>query len=276
MFPAIDLGALERYRVPVNWEGALSDVDPRDREAIPFPRPETEAATGADIAEIDRLQEILYAQAKYALLIVLQGPDSSGKDGTIRRVFSPINPLGAVATSFQKPTPRELAHDFLWRIHKAVPAAGVIGIFNRSHYEDVLVPRVHGLVPAERIEARYRQINAFEQHLAENDVIIVKFYLHISKKEQKSRLEARLKEPTKRWKFSADDLAERKHWDDYISAYETALQHCSTNWAPWFIVPADRKWYRDAVVAHIVRATLEAMDLTFPPEMPGLEKVRID
>jgi PPK2 family polyphosphate:nucleotide phosphotransferase len=276
MFPAIDLGALERYRVPVEWKGGLSDVDPRERDAIPSSRPETEAATAADIAEIDRLQEILYAQAKHALLVVLQGPDTSGKDGTIRRVFSPINPLGAVATSFKKPMPQELAHDFLWRIHKAVPAAGMIGIFNRSHYEDVLVPRVHGLVPAERIEARYRQINAFEQHLAENDVIIVKFYLHISKKEQKSRLEARLKDPTKRWKFSADDLAERKHWDDYISAYETALQRCSTKWAPWFIVPADRKWYRDAVVARIVRATLEAMDLTYPPEMPGLDKVRID
>jgi PPK2 family polyphosphate:nucleotide phosphotransferase len=276
MFPAIHLGALERYRVPVEWNGRLSDVDPREREAIPFSRPETEAGTAADIAEIDRLQEILYAQAKYALLVILQGPDTSGKDGTIRRVFSPINPLGAVATSFKKPTPHELAHDFLWRIHKAVPAAGMIGIFNRSHYEDVLVPRVHGLVPADRIEARYRQITAFEQHLVENDVIILKFYLRISNKEQKSRLEARLKDPTKRWKFSADDLAERKHWDDYISAYETALQRCSTKWAPWFIVPADRKWYRDAVVARIVRATLEAMGLTYPPEMPGLDKVRID
>ena len=276
MFPAIHLGALERYRVPVEWNGRLSDVDPREREAIPFSRPETEAGTAADIAEIDRLQEILYAQAKYALLVILQGPDTSGKDGTIRRVFSPINPLGAVATSFKKPTPHELAHDFLWRIHKAVPAAGMIGIFNRSHYEDVLVPRVHGLVPADRIEARYRQITAFEQHLVENDVIILKFYLRISNKEQKSRLEARLKDPTKRWKFSADDLAERKHWDDYISAYETALQRCSTKWAPWFIVPADRKWYRDAVVARIVRATLEVMGLTYQPEMPGLDKVRID
>jgi PPK2 family polyphosphate:nucleotide phosphotransferase len=276
MFPTTNLGALERYRVPTDWKGELSDIDPHDREAIPFPRPEAEAATAADIAEIDRLQEVLYAQAKYALLVVLQGPDTSGKDGTIRRVFSPINPLGAVATSFKKPTPHELAHDFLWRIHNAAPAAGMIGIFNRSHYEDVLVPRVHGLVPAERIEARYRQINAFEQHLVENDVIIVKFYLHVSNKEQKSRLEARLKDPTKRWKFSADDLAERKHWDDYISAYETALQRCSTKWAPWFIVPADRKWYRDAVVARIVLATLEALDLTYPPEMPGLDNIRID
>ena len=276
MFPAINLGPLERYRVPVEWSGELSDIDPRDREAIPVSRPETEAATAADIAEIDRLQEILYAQGIYALLVVLQGPATSGKDGTVRKVFGSLNPLGAVATSFKKPTPYELAHDFLWRVHKAVPAAGMIGIFNRSHYEDVLVPRVHERVPVDRIEMRYRQINAFERHLMENDVIILKLYLHISKKEQKSRLEARLQDPTKRWKFSPDDLAERKHWGDYLSAYEIALRRCSTQWAPWFIVPADHKWYRDAVVARIVRTTLEALDLTYPPEMPGLDKVRID
>ena len=276
MFPAANLGLLERYRVPVDWKVELSKIDPRNREAIPFPRLETEAATVADIAEIDRLQEVLYAQAKYTLLVVLQGQDASGKDGTIRRVFSPLNPLGVVVTSFKKPTPRELAHDFLWRIHKAVPPAGMIGIFNRSHYEDVLVPRIHATLPAERIEARYRQINAFERHLAENDVTILKFYLHISKKEQKARLDARLHDPTKRWKFSPADLAERKHWGDYISAYEVALQRCSTQWAPWFVIPADRKWYRNAIVARIVRATLEALDLTYPSEMPGLDKIRID
>ena len=222
------------------------------------------------------MQEILYAQGRHALLVVLQGPDTSGKDGTVRHVFGPVNPAGAVATSFKKPTQHELAHDFLWRIHKAVPSAGMIGIFNRSHYEDVLVPRVHALVPAERIEARYGQINAFECHLAENDVTILKFYLHISTKEQKARLEARLEDPTKRWKFSPDDLAERKHWDDYISAYQIALGRCSTQWAPWFVVPADRKWYRNAVVARVVRSTLEGLDLTYPPEMPGLDKLRID
>jgi PPK2 family polyphosphate:nucleotide phosphotransferase len=276
MFPAINFGALERYRVPADWKGRLADIDPRDREAIPFPRPETEAATAADVAEIDRMQEILYAQGRHALLVVLQGPDTSGKDGTVRHVFGPVNPAGAVATSFKKPTQHELAHDFLWRIHKAVPSAGMIGIFNRSHYEDVLVPRVHALVPAERIEARYGQINAFECHLAENDVTILKFYLHISTKEQKARLEARLEDPTKRWKFSPDDLAERKHWDDYISAYQIALGRCSTQWAPWFVVPADRKWYRNAVVARVVRSTLEGLDLTYPPEMPGLDKLRID
>ena len=276
MFPAINFGALERYRVPADWKGRLADIDPRDREAIPFPRPETEAAMAADVAEIDRMQEILYAQGRHALLVVLQGPDTSGKDGTVRHVFGPVNPAGAVATSFKKPTQHELAHDFLWRIHKAVPSAGMIGIFNRSHYEDVLVPRVHALVPAERIEARYGQINAFERHLAENDVTILKFYLHISTKEQKARLEARLEDPTKRWKFSPDDLAERKHWDDYISAYQIALGRCSTQWAPWFVVPADRKWYRNAVVARVVRSTLEGLDLTYPPEMPGLDKLRID
>jgi PPK2 family polyphosphate:nucleotide phosphotransferase len=276
MFPAINFGALERYRVPADWKGRLTEIDPRDREAIPFPRPETEAATAADVAEIDRMQEILYAQGRHALLVVLQGPDTSGKDGTVRHVFGPVNPAGAVATSFKKPTQHELAHDFLWRIHKAVPSAGMIGIFNRSHYEDVLVPRVHALVPAERIEARYGQINAFECHLAENDVTILKFYLHISTKEQKARLEARLEDPTKRWKFSPDDLAERKHWDDYISAYQIALGRCSTQWAPWFVVPADRKWYRNAVVARVVRSTLEGLDLTYPPEMPGLDKLRID
>jgi hypothetical protein len=179
MFPAMKFGALERYRVrAADGTPSLSDVDPSDGTALPFSKEELERATAADVAEIDRLQDILYAQAKHAVLVVLQGLDTSGKDGTIRKVFGPIDPLGVVATSFKKPTPRELAHDFRWRIHKAVPPAGIIGIFNRSHYEDVLVPRVHGLVSGDRIEARYGQINAFERHLAENDVTILEFYLH--------------------------------------------------------------------------------------------------
>ena len=253
-FPVVNFGALERYRVPAaDWSGRLTDMDPADREGMPFPRPEAEAATASDIAEIDRMQEILYAQSKHALLVVLQGSDA-----------------------FKKPTPHELAHDFLWRIHKAVPAAGMIGIFNRSHYEDVLVARVHGLVPPERIEARYDQINRFERHLVENDVTILKFFLHISRKEQRARLQARLDDPTKRWKFNPDDLAERKHWDDYMSAYQTAFERCSSEWAPWFIVPANHKWYRNAVIARVVRSTLEALDLTYPPEMAGLDKIRIE
>jgi PPK2 family polyphosphate:nucleotide phosphotransferase len=276
-FPVINLGELEHYRVPASGRAAgLADVSPRDRAGIPSPREHAEAQTAADIAEIDRLQGILHAQAKHALLVVLQGMDTSGKDGTIRKVFSQLNPLGAEAVAFKRPTPGELAHDFLWRIHKAVPPAGIIGIFNRSHYEDVLVARVHGLAPPEVIEARYGQINSFEQHLSGNGVTIVKFFLHISEEEQKTRLRARLDDPTKRWKFSPSDLADRKRWDDYMSAYQIALERCSTEWAPWFIVPADRKWYRNAVVARIVRGTLAALDLSYPADTPGLDKVRIE
>ena len=276
-FPAIDLGGLERYRVPASgWTKSLADISSRDRVGLPVPRAQAEADIAADVAEIDSLQEILYAQAKYSLLVILQGLDTSGKDGTIRKVFSPLNPLGAEAVAFKKPTPLELAHDFLWRIHKAVPPAGIIGIFNRSHYEDVLVARVHRLAPLDRIEARYGQINSFERHLAESGTTIVKFFLHISREEQTKRLQARLDDPSKRWKFSPSDLAERKYWDDYISAYQIALERCSTAWAPWFVVPADRKWYRNAVIARIVHRTLAALDLAYPPEMPGLDNLRVE
>jgi PPK2 family polyphosphate:nucleotide phosphotransferase len=276
-FPPIELGALARYRVRGGSEAPrLADVDPGDRKGLPFDKSEIKIAMMADVAEIDRLQEILYAEAKRAILVVLQGLDTSGKDGTIRKVLGPIHPLGVLATSFKTPTPRELAHDFLWRVHKVVPPVGIIGVFNRSHYEDVLVARVHGLVPRDRIEARYDQINAFERHLAANDTIIIKFFLHISKDEQKARLQARLDDPTKRWKLSPSDLTERKHWDDYQAAYQIAIERCSTEWAPWFIVPADRKWYRNAVVARILRSTLQALDLAYPADVPGLDKIRIE
>jgi PPK2 family polyphosphate:nucleotide phosphotransferase len=275
MFPAIDLDGLERYRVRVGRAVKLADVDPRDRHGLGLDKAEAKKAKKADIAEIDRLQEILYAQAKHAVLVVLQGMDTSGKDSTTRNVFGQLSPLGAVATNFRKPTEHELAHDFLWRVHKKVPPRRMIGIFNRSHYEDVLVVRVHGLVPPDRIEPRYDAINAFEKLLAENDTTILKFFLHISTKEQARRLQARLDDPTKRWKFDPSDLAERQHWDEYMAAYEIALARCSTAWAPWFIVPADRKWYRDAVVARIVRHTLEGLDLAYPSEKPELEKVSI-
>jgi PPK2 family polyphosphate:nucleotide phosphotransferase len=276
-FPKIELGALERYRVRGGAEPPrLADIDPKDRNGLSLDKAEIEIATMADVAEIDRLQDILYAEAKHAILVVLQGLDTSGKNGTIHKVFGPIDPLGVLATSFKAPTPPELAHDFLWRVHKVVPPVRVIGVFNRSHYEDVLVARVHGLVPHDRLEARYDQINAFERHLAANDTVILKFFLHISKEEQKARLQARLDDPTKRWKFSPSDLAERKYWDDYQTAYQIALERCGTEWAPWFIVPADRKWYRNAVVARILRATLEALDLAYPADMPGLDKIRIE
>src|SRR3954453_9743111 len=276
MPPVVNLGTLERYRVPVGAQmSLLANIDARDNEGIPFPRAETEAATALDIKKIRRLQEILYAQAACALLVVLQGLDTSGKDGTIRKVFGRIPPLGITAINFKKPTPDELAHDFLWRIHRAIPPLGMIAIFNRSHYEDVVVPRVHNLVEPDRIETRYRQINDFERHLVENRVTIIKFFLHISKKEQRKRLRARLTDPTKRWKFDLHDISERKYWKEYIVAYEAALQRCGTLEAPWFIVPADRKWYRNAVIARIVRCTLEAMDLSYPVDTPGLDNIRI-
>jgi PPK2 family polyphosphate:nucleotide phosphotransferase len=276
-FPKIELGALERYRVREGTKlPRLADINPKDKKGLPFDKSEIKIATMADVAEIDRLQEILYAEAKHAILIVLQGLDTSGKNGTIRKVFGPVDPLGVLATSFKVPTPPELAHDFLWRVHKVVPPLRVIGIFNRSHYEDVLVARVHGLVPHDRLEARYDQINAFESHLAANDTVILKFYLHISKEEQKARLQARIEDPTKRWKFSPNDLGERKYWDDYQKAYQIALERCSTEWAPWFIVPADRKWHRNAVVARIVRTTLEALNLAYPANLPGLDKISIE
>jgi PPK2 family polyphosphate:nucleotide phosphotransferase len=276
VFPVTNLGSLERHRVSVGTQTCLlANIDARDKEGMPFPRAEIEASAALDIKEIRRLQEILYAQAAHAVLVVLQGLDTSGKDGTVRKVFGSIPPLGITAISFKKPTPDELAHDFLWRIHRAVPPIGMITIFNRSHYEDVLVARVHNLVGRDRIEVRYRQINDFERYLVENRITIIKFFLHISKKEQKKRLQARLADPTKRWKFNLDDLSERRYWDEYIAAYELALRHCSTVEAPWFIVPADRKWYRNAIIARIVRRTLEAIDLHYPADTPGLDNIRI-
>jgi PPK2 family polyphosphate:nucleotide phosphotransferase len=276
VFPVADLGSLERYRVPVGMRtSVLARIDARDGEGMPCSRAETEASAALDLKAIHHLQEILYAQAAHAVLVVLQGLDTSGKDGTIRKVFRSIPPLGITAISFKKPTPDELAHDFLWRIHRAVPPVGLIAIFNRSHYEDVLVSRVHNLVEPDRIEERYRQINDFERHLVENRVTIIKFFLQISKQEQKKRLQVRLANPTKRWKFNPDDVSERQYWDEYVAAYELALQRCSTIEAPWFIVPADRKWYRNAVIARIVRCTLEAMDLRYPADAPGLDKIRI-
>lgn len=276
MFPKIDLGELERYRVPATGAAVkLGDIDPRDDTALALDKAAAKKARKADIEALDRLQEVLYAEAKHALLVVLQAMDAGGKDGTVRDVFGHLSPMGVTATSFKKPTEHELAHDFLWRIHQQAPPKRMIGIFNRSHYEDVLIVRVHKLVPEAEIETRYEAINAFERLLAENGTTIVKFFLHISKKEQTRRLQARLDDPTKHWKFNADDLAERKRWDQYLTAYEIALTRCSTPWAPWFIVPADRKWYRDAVIARIVRRTLEGLDLAYPREAPELEKLRI-
>ena len=202
--------------------------------------------------ELNELQELLAAAQHHGMLIVLQGMDTSGKDGTIRHVLSHVNPQGCYVVSFKVPTAEELAHDFLWRVHKVTPAKGVMGVFNRSHYEDVLIARVHNLVPEKVWSERYAEINHFEHLLAGSSVIILKFFLYISKDEQERRLLAREQDLDKAWKISAADWVERKYWDDYQQAYEDALSKCSTDEAPWYIVPADHKWYRDLAVAHTI------------------------
>jgi len=219
-----------------------------------------DASRKDDAEAIDDLQEKLFAEGKRALLVVLQGTDTSGKDGTIRKVFAETSPLGVSVAGFGKPSDEELEHDYLWRIHKACPRRGTIGIFNRSHYEDVLIGRVLELAPRNEIEQRYGQINDFEKMLTENGTTVLKIMLHVSKAEQRERLKARLEDPDKRWKFNPGDLGKRDQWDAYQAAYETMLDRCSTEWAPWHVVPADRKWARNAIVARLVRETLERMD----------------
>lgn len=214
--------------------------------------------------QLSDLQKMLYAENKRALLIVLQAMDSGGKDGTIRRVMSGINPQGCDVRSFKVPTDEELAHDFLWRAHRVTPGKGKVVIFNRSYYEDVLVVRVHNLVPEEVWGKRYDHINYFEKMLIENGTVILKFFLHISKDEQKKRFEERLRDPSKLWKFSAADVRERQYWDDYMDAYEDALNKCSTKWAPWYIVPANRKWFRDLVVGETIVETLKDLNMSYP------------
>lgn len=251
------------FRVAPGERAHLVKRDPADVSAFPD-RNLAEQQCTRDAAAINDLQDRLYAEGRRALLVVLQGVDTAGKDGTIRKVFNQTGPLGVTVTPFRRPSEEELAHDFLWRAHLASPRRGYIGIFNRSHYEDVLVGRVRKLASPEIIEQRYAQINAFEKTLAENGTTVLKFMLHISKEEQRERLQARLDEPRSRWKFDPRDLDDRKLWDEYQAAYELMLTRCSTEWAPWYIVPADRKWARNAVVAAIVRETLEAMDPKYP------------
>ncbi|MGE3249459.1 MAG: polyphosphate kinase 2 family protein [Hyphomonadaceae bacterium] len=234
------------------------------------------ASLKRDASEIDALQDRLWAEGGRALLVVLQGIDTSGKDGTVRGVFNQCGPLGVCVTPFGRPSEEELAHDYLWRVHKAAPKKGMIGIFNRSHYEDVLVVKVRKLAPADAVEERYEQINAFEKHLTENNVTILKFMLHISKDEQRERLQERLDDPAKHWKFNPGDLEDRALWDKYAEAYETALTRCSTKQAPWRVVPADKKWRRNAIIASVVRGTLEEMNPAYPPADFDPAKIKID
>jgi PPK2 family polyphosphate:nucleotide phosphotransferase len=226
------------------------------------------------LARLDTLQYLLYAERKRALLIVLEGRDAAGKDGTIRHVMTGCNPQGCHVTSFKKPSAEETSHDYLWRIHRAVPEYGDIGIFNRSVYEDVLVVRVHHLVPKEVWSRRYDQINEFEELLHGNHIQIIKFFLHISKNEQRDRFQQRINDPDRRWKISQADFGERKFWDDYTRAYEDALTKCNGPHAPWFIIPSNKKWFRNLAVSHIIVETMEAMNMKFPPPSIDVKKLK--
>jgi PPK2 family polyphosphate:nucleotide phosphotransferase len=261
-----------RYRVEPGSRLRLADVDPDESEHY---RRKKDVAEGLkrQRERIADLQARLYAEHGRSLLIVLQAMDTGGKDGTVKGVFQGVNPQGCQVASFKAPSEEELDHDFLWRYHKQTPAKGMIQIFNRSHYEDVLVVRVKQLVPETVWRPRYQVINQFEQALTLAGTTVLKFVLHISKDEQKRRLESRLTNPDKRWKFRLDDLKERALWDDYQRAFEDAVSECTTPHAPWYVIPANKKWYRNLVVARTIADTLEAMDPRYPPAEPGLDKV---
>jgi PPK2 family polyphosphate:nucleotide phosphotransferase len=267
---------MDNWIVPAGTSVSLKDLPTASKEGAPGDKKETEDALHETVQQISSSQERLWAEGKQSLLVVLQAMDTAGKDGTIRAVFSGVNPQGVHVTSFKTPTSDELAHDFLWRHHKVTPAKGEIGVFNRSHYEDVLVVRVKNLVPEEVWRPRYELINAFEKQLTHESTTVIKFFLHMSKEEQAKRLQARLDDPSKRWKFNSGDLVERKLWDDYQQAYQEAISKTSTEDAPWYVIPADRKWYRNWAIARVIAQTLENMAPQYPePEEvdPNLEIV---
>ena len=252
----------QAYRIQPDTQVDLGRFDPRDDGHV-----DKDNAPAYQQLLRDRLialQELLYAQGKHSLLVVFQAMDAGGKDSTIRHVIGPLNPAGVRVTSFKAPNTIERGHDFLWRIHQHTPRRGYISVFNRSHYEEVLIARVHELVPEKTWQARYAHINAFESLLADEGTQIVKFYLHISKAYQKERLQRRLDQPDKNWKFEPADLKERAHWDDYRHAFEAALSKCSTRQAPWYVVPAQRRWFRDLLVSQVLVEHLEALKMTPP------------
>jgi PPK2 family polyphosphate:nucleotide phosphotransferase len=259
---------------PPGTAPALTDAEARPPDHFEVDKKELDRELDQLTERLDGLQRLLHAEGKRSLLVVLQGRDASGKDGTLRKVFGPLDPLGVTATSFKAPTEEELRHDFLWRIHRAVPGRGTIGVFNRSHYEDVLVVRVRQLAPESVWRPRYEQINRFERILVENDTVVLKFVLHISREEQRERLLARLNDPEKYWKFNAGDLAERELWDDYTEAYREMLARTSTTVAPWYVVPADSKHVRDVLVARTIVDTLEGMNPRWPGPPPELDALR--
>ncbi len=265
---------LSKYRVEPGQDIILGDFDTRDNGG--WERDAAESRTVELNSRLEYLQELLYAERRHKVLFVIQATDTGGKDGTIRHVFDKVNPQGVKVASFKKPTDVEMAHDYLWRIHQHTPGVGEITIFNRSHYEDVLVVRVHDLVASERWKRRYDHINNFEKMLADEGTTIVKFFLHISKDEQRERLQDRIDTPRKNWKFELGDLRERELWDDYQKAFTAMLERTSTRHAPWFVIPADRKWFRNLLISEIVVDTLERLDMSWPDPEPGIEGLVIE
>jgi PPK2 family polyphosphate:nucleotide phosphotransferase len=257
-------GPEERHRVPPGAKVRLRDHDPRDTSGFKGSKDDAVAETRALGQDLQKLQELLWADHRHRILLVLQGLDTSGKDGTVSHVFDGVNPQGVRVAKFGPPSPVELAHDFLWRVYPELPESGEIAIFNRSHYEDVLIVRVDHLAPRDVWSRRYHEINEFERTVVDEGTTVVKFFLHISRKEQTKRLQERLNDPTKHWKFSASDMTERRNWNQYTPAIEEMLERTSTPWAPWYLVPSDRKWYRDLVVSRVLVRTLKDLKLRWP------------
>ena len=264
----------DALRVSPGTRVKLARIDPASTHGHTKDGAAEELAKG--LARLTDLQDRLWAEGKHRVLVVLQGIDAAGKDGTLRNVMGAFNPQGCPVTAFKVPSADELAHDYLWRVHRRVPGKGEIGVFNRSHYEDVLVVRVHDIVPRGVWSRRYDQINAFEQLLADEGTTILKFFLYIDRDEQRERFQARLDDPTKRWKFRLGDLEERKHWDDYIAAYEDALSRCSTASAPWYVIPSNKKWFRNLAVTDILADTLDELDPRYPEPAEDLKGVVVE
>ena len=266
---------IKSFRIAPDQAVDLAAWSPRSTEGFAGDKAAAAAETQRLVTRLAQLQDVLFAQAEHRLLVVLQAPDAGGKDGTIRAILTGVNPQGTDVVNFKQPTDAELAHDYLWRVHAHTPAKGEIVVFNRSHYEDVLVVKVHQLVPDKQLERRYDHINAFEQMLVDEGTTIIKLFLHISPEEQAARLQERLDDPSKRWKFRKGDLDERARWEEYRQAYQTMLQRTSTPAAPWYVVPADRNWFRNLVVAEILVQTLEGFEMTYPEPDENLDGLKV-
>ena len=267
---------MEKYLIKPGTDVNLEDWDANEERLHPGTKKQGKNKLEDKNSRLEELQELMYAERKHRLLVILQGMDTSGKDGVIRHVFDGVNPQGVRVASFKVPTPIELDHDYLWRVHSQTPGKGEIVIFNRSHYEDVLVVRVHNLVDEAVWSRRYDHINAFEKMLTDEGTTIIKFFLHIDKDEQKQRLEERLKDPAKHWKFNTGDLKERMKWDDYTRAYEAVLSKTSTEYAPWHIIPANKKWYRNLVISDVLIETLEGFKMAFPTADEPLDGIVVE